>query len=159
MNLLLYCELARRTQEKIYVCNVVVLRLFPNVKCELDVRTTRFARAPHFNWTKHSQKKRASLWTCLCTVNSPVGRRIKFMCVTLWCYDRFRMWNVKLIIGQGNHLNTSLDLVSYWIQFWYHFGNILDPCWYQFGSILVSFWIHFGIMLDPFWYHFGLILV
>ena len=38
MNLFLYCELARRTQEKVYVCNVVVPRPFRNVKCEIDVR-------------------------------------------------------------------------------------------------------------------------
>ena len=41
MNLSLYCELASRTQDKIYVCNVVVLRPFPNVKCEIDIRTRK----------------------------------------------------------------------------------------------------------------------
>ena len=38
MNLFLYCELARRTQENVYVCNVVVPRPFRNGKCEIDVR-------------------------------------------------------------------------------------------------------------------------
>ena len=46
MNLFLYCELARRTQEKVYVCNVVVLRPFRNVKCAFDVRKRKSFRMP-----------------------------------------------------------------------------------------------------------------